>query len=108
MDIKLYLRDRSLITGRGYTRDEGGKLSFTPKEKKKGGGGSFSHAEGGWGVTKSFGVVLTQEIEVLAILKVGGKKFSPYKVVVKGFNCLEGGVQKVSVPRFSHFLVPPP
>ena len=33
----------------------------------KGGGKSFSHAEGGGG-SQSFGVVLTQELEALAIL----------------------------------------
>ena len=44
-----------------------------------GGGGGGSHAKGVGGTT-SFGVVLTREIQVLAILKGGGgKKFPPLK-----------------------------
>ena len=63
---------------------------------KNGGTNSFSHAEGGGGGTQSFEVVLTQELEVLAILmEVGGgghQKFPSFKrgarkIVV----CLEGG-----------------
>ena len=39
----------------------------------------FNHAEGGGG-TKSFEVVLTRELEVLAIVMGGGrKKFPPFK-----------------------------
>ena len=44
--------------GRGATKWEGGSM------------GSFSHAEGGGG--KRFEVVLTRELEVLAILMGGG------------------------------------
>ena len=46
--------------------------------KRGEGGTSFSHAEGGGG-TKSFGVVFTRKLEVLAILKGGGaqKDFTP-------------------------------
>ena len=59
--------DWSLITGRGWAKKNGTgcKSSFTPiytkkkKEKKRGGGGSF-------------GVVFTQELEVLVILKREG------------------------------------
>ena len=36
---------------------------------------SFSHAEGGGGCTTSFEVVLTREVEVLAIV-MGGAKLS--------------------------------
>ena len=45
-------------------------MKFYPY-KKRGGGESFSHAEGG-GVTKSFGVVLMQELNVFAIVMEGG------------------------------------
>ena len=48
---------------------------------------SFSRAEREGGVTKSFKVVLTWELEVLAIVMGGGhKKFPPFKVrlVVRG------------------------
>ena len=72
------LRGRSLITGRRPQNDRGGggKSSFTPTKKGKGGEG-FSHAEGvcvwgGGGGTQSFGIVLNWELEVLAILKGGG------------------------------------
>ena len=42
-----------------------------------GGGTSLSHAERG--AQKSFSVVLTQELEVLAILKEGHNKFPSFK-----------------------------
>ena len=62
-------------------------------------------------VTKSFGVVLTREPEVFAILKgEGAKRFHPIKGGGgrKVLPCLEGGgAQKVSDPRFSHFVAPP-
>ena len=45
--------------------------------KKKGGGGGFSHAEGGG--TKSFGVFFVRMLGVLAILKGGWKKFPLFK-----------------------------
>ena len=61
----------------------GGKLSFTPT-KEGGAEKRFSRAEGGggggWGTT-SFEVVLTWELEVLAIVMGGGRKmFPPFKV----------------------------
>ena len=63
------------------------------------------------GDTKRFEVVLTQELEVLAILMGGGtKSFHPLKVGAQKFlPCLEGGrgVQKNLDPRFSHFVAPP-
>ena len=56
--------------GGGY-KTVGGQVFFT-LQKGGGGGKGFSHAEGGRG-TKCFGVIFTQELEVLAIFKsVGG------------------------------------
>ena len=54
-----------------------------PLQKRGGGGKSFSCAEvGGGGGTKGFEVVLTWELEVLAIVIWGGgrgrKKFPPH------------------------------
>ena len=46
-------------------------MKFYPYERGGGGRKSFSHAEGGGG-TQSFEVVLTRELEVLAILIGGG------------------------------------
>ena len=53
--------------------------SFNPTKRE--GWTSFSFAEGGGGV-KGFGVVLTQELEVLAILNEGGGggRFHPLKL----------------------------
>ena len=49
MGTAILLRDWLLITGRGWrgykTGGGGGQVKFYPY--KKGGGGSFSHAEGG-------------------------------------------------------------
>ena len=45
---------------------------------EKGGRKSFIHAEGGGG-TKSFGVVFTRKLEVLAILYGGREKFPLFK-----------------------------
>ena len=81
--------------------------------KRGGGRKSFSHAKGGGGGINSFEVVLTRELEVLAIAMGGGgcKKFPPFKrgggaqIVLP---CLEEEAQKVSDPRFSHFVAPPP
>ena len=53
----------------GY-KTGGGACEVLPQVK--GGGKSFSHGEGGGGGTKSFEVVLTQELEVLAIVMGGG------------------------------------
>ena len=68
--------------------------SFTPM--KRGGGKSFSRAEGGGGGgTKRFEVVLTRELEVLTIVIGGCKKFPPFKRwAQKVFHCLEGGGRK--------------
>ena len=68
---------------------------FSPYNEAGGGSKAFSHAEGGGGGTqgfgvveqerehtrtKGFGVVLTLELEVLAILKEGErKKFPSFK-----------------------------
>ena len=55
-------------------------MKFYPYKKGGGGGTSFSRAEGGRGGTQSFGVVLTWELEVLAIVMgVGSKRFRPLK-----------------------------
>ena len=68
---------------------------------RKGGGAEnvLAMLKGGRG---SFDVVLTRELEVLAIVMGGGmQKFYPV---------LRGGVaaQKVSDKRFSHFVASPP
>ena len=55
---------------------------------KRGGGGSLSHAEGGG--TTSFEVVLTQELEVLAIV-IGGTQSFQGGGALKVLPCLEGG-----------------
>ena len=88
---------------------------------------SFTPTKGrGWGAEKflamlkrgaqSFEVVLVWELEVLAIVMVGGPKgFHPLKKrgggeAQKVLPCLEGGgeAQKVLVLRFFHFLAPTP
>ena len=56
--------------------------------------------KGGGGVGTIFGVALIQAPEVLAMLRVGQKRFAPPKT---GW-----GVQNVSDPQFSHFVSPPP
>ena len=58
-------------------------------QKKGGGRKSCNHAEGGGGVNK-IEVVLTGELEVLAILKGGAKGFH----FLKGWACFEGGTRK--------------
>ena len=63
----------------------------------------------GEGGTKSYKVVLTRELEVLAIMMGGGgaKNFNPLKGRMQNvLPCLEGGGQKVSDPRFSLFVDP--
>ena len=78
------------VCGGGYKPGAGEVL---PLQKRGGGVGSFSHAEGrGGGDTNIFEVVLTQELEVLAILIPS--KFYP---VLSGARC-------------SHFVAsrPPP
>ena len=59
-------RDQSLISGMEGYNMVGGQSRFIPTQN--GGKTVFSHAEGGGG-TKSFGVVLRQILEVLAVLK---------------------------------------
>ena len=90
----------------GYKTGGGceGQVKFYPYRKEGGGGEMLK----GWG-TKSFEVVLTQELEVLAIVMGGGrKKFPPSKGGGrKKFYPVLRGVQKVSDPRFSHFVAPP-
>ena len=71
----MIIRDWSLITGRGvgglqYGRGAG-QVKLYPYEKGGGDRNSFSHVEGG-GAQKVFEVVLTREIQVLAILMGGG------------------------------------
>ena len=92
----------------GATKWEGGgQVKFHPYEK--------------WGVqkvlamlkggTKSFKVVLTRELEVLAILMGAAKGFHLLKVGGGGttsYKPVSRGAQKVSDPRFSPFVAPPP
>ena len=59
-DTFILLRDWSLITGRGATKQEGGHMKFYSYEKGGGGGKSFSHANRGRGDTTSLGVVFAQ------------------------------------------------
>ena len=76
----------------------GGACEVLPRQK------------GGWG-TKCFEVVLTWEIEVLAIAMEGGgaKSFHPVKGgTQKVLPCLEGGRKKFLDPRFSDFVAPLP
>ena len=107
------VRDWSLITGRGgggYKTGEGGYVKFYPYEMGGGAETVLAMLKGG---TTSFEVVFNTEA-CLAIMMGGGggrKKFPPFKrggrkkfyPVLRG-----GGAQKVSDPRFSHFVAPPP
>ena len=72
--------------GGGATKREGGSSEVLPLGKGGGGGKSLSHAEGGGdtkrGGTKSFEVVLIRELEVLAIVMGGAKRFH----LLKGFR----------------------
>ena len=67
---------RSLITGRGELQNGRGASQVLPLQKG-GAEKSFNHAveEGGGG--KGFGVVLTQVLEVLAMLDGGAKRTFP-------------------------------
>ena len=121
--VYLNFRDRSFITGRGGggggeggTKWEvGSKFSFTPTKKEWGGGGGCVNSAMLKGSTQSFWVVLTCELEVLAILNWeegwlwSERKMFP-KECVKGLLCLEGGGGGATCfdPRFSHFVGPPP
>ena len=76
----------------GYkTAGGGGGSEFLPLQKGGGGGKSFSHAKGGW---RSFEVVLTWELEVLAI-------------VMGILPCLEGRGAKSFGPTIFPFCSPP-
>ena len=71
------LEDCSLITGKGGTNREGA-CKVLPLRK----GGTekvLAMLKGGGGGIKRFGVVLTRELEVLAILKGGVKRFHSLK-----------------------------
>ena len=68
------------------------------------------HKGGGGGAGGSFEVVLTWELEVLAIVMGGGrKKFPTIKTGWRKtfYTVLRRGVQKVLDARFSHFVAPP-
>ena len=74
------IRDWSLITGRGGgdTKREGGACQVLPL--RKGGGGAekvLAMLKGGG--TNNFEVVLTQELEVSAIVMGACKKFPTFK-----------------------------
>ena len=86
--------------GRGATKREGGggHVKFYPPRKGGRGGKSFSHPEGGGGGTKGFEVVLTRELDVLAIVMGGRKKFPPFKT---------GGTTSFG-PAIFPFCSPPP
>ena len=67
------------------------------------------------GGTKCFEVVLTWELDVLAIVMGGGGRRKRFFCCWGGGEqnvllCLEegAGTQNVSDPRFSHFVAPPP
>ena len=83
MRSSILLREWSLITRRGsYKTEGGGANKVLPLQKGGRGTTSFSHAEGGGGGdTTSFEVVLTRELEVLAVLIGGGgrERFPPFK-----------------------------
>ena len=108
---------------RSKRREGGGggvyKTGVTKKEQvkfypyKSGGGGRgdrkrFSHAEGGE-CTKGFGVVLTQELEVLAILNAaegGTKRFHSLGGALERINLSCGGRAKGLGPTIFPFCSP--
>ena len=75
---------------------------------KRGGRKSFSHAEGG--AQKVLGSFLRGSLNFSHIVGGGGgtKSFHHLKEGKKFYPVLRGGLQKVSDPRFSHFVAPPP
>ena len=89
------------IKGLVINYGEVGGASFT-LQKDGGGGGSFTHAAGGH---TSFEVVVIWELEVLAILMGGAKRFHSLRRGRKSFYPVLRA-QKVSDPRFSHFVAP--
>ena len=87
-------------------------MNFYPYKKKGGGGQRFRLVGGGGGGMTSFGVVLTQELEVLAIglLKGGDAKSFLHKAKGGGaqnvLSCLHRrwrGHNKIWTHAFSHF-----
>ena len=61
------------------TKREGGGSEVSPLQKKRGGGSEKVLVMlKGWG-TKRFEIVLKRELEVLAIVTGGRKKFPPFK-----------------------------
>ena len=61
--------DTNYGEGAGVTKREGVSAVLPLRKGEAGRGGEgFSHADGGWGGRKRFEVVLTRELEVLAIL----------------------------------------
>ena len=103
----------------GATKRERGRGANEVLPLRKGGGGAdkkVSTMLKGGGRT-CFGEVFPRRPEVLAILKGGGvQKVSTLRkwALEKKLPCLEEGgggegrVQKVSDPRFSHFVAPLP
>ena len=101
--------------GGGGTKLEWGGGGGACELQKGRGAIRFGHAEGGGGTT-SFEVVLTRELEVLAIVIGGCKKFpfhplkgggggrNKFYPVLRGGG---GGVQTVLDPRFFHVVNPP-
>ena len=65
--------------------------------------------------TNNFGVVFTQSLAVLAILKRGQERFQSFKGGrggggLKSLPCIDGdgGAQNVSDPQFTNFIAPQP
>ena len=94
---------RGLVTNYGEGGGYKNYVKFYPYEKGRGGGGVLAMLKGG---TKSFGVVFTQKLEVLAILKL--KKFPLFKRGgAKSFTVLRGGAKSFGPANFP-FCSPPP
>ena len=85
----------------------GGVMSIITPTKREG-RKVFSHAEGG-GVTKSFRVVLTQDLEFLAILKEGLE----FSTLQRGggheqfYPVSKGGLQNASNQQLYYFVALP-
>ena len=106
-DPPLSLGDWSLITRRGAYKTGGGACEVLPL--RKGAENVLAMLKGGG--TKCFEVVLTRELEVLAIVMGGGhKRCPPFKGGAQNvLPCLKGGrAQQVLDSQFSHFVAPPP
>ena len=112
------VRDRSLITGKGGGHKTvggggggGGQVKFYPYKESGGGGLFLALLKRGWG--DSFGVHLSRELEVLAILRGDAKSLHPLKCVWGGggreiFYLVFRWDAYILDPRFSHFVAPPP